>query len=240
MIEQENNMLFRIGMENNVEGRSLAWVLGHPGCFAYGKDSDAALEAAPAAIQDYITWIGSHIDDNWLAPDEIEVHLEESWDVYGINEEYELDQDGYEVNAWFLHDWKPLTRVDFMRGLQLLSMSRMELMQTVKDLSPTGLDEKRPGERWSIAGILGHVGGAEWWYMDRLGLAFPREQVPEDPFERLKAVRTHLLKALPSLVDSQQVVGINGEFWSPRKLLRRAVWHERDHSEHIVKLLAGN
>jgi hypothetical protein len=34
------------------------------------------------------------------------------------------------------------------------------------------------------------------------------------------------------------VVGLEGEFWSPRKLLRRAVWHERDHSQHIRQLCA--
>jgi len=34
-----------------------------------------------------------------------------------------------------------------------------------------------------------------------------------------------------------QVVGLDGEFWSPRKLLRRTVWHERDHVDHIRKLI---
>jgi hypothetical protein len=34
-----------------------------------------------------------------------------------------------------------------------------------------------------------------------------------------------------------KVVGVEGEMWSPRKVLRRAVWHERDHTEHIRKLL---
>ena len=35
----------------------------------------------------------------------------------------------------------------------------------------------------------------------------------------------------------KQVIGVDGEFWSPRKVLRRALWHERDHMEHIKKLL---
>jgi hypothetical protein len=183
-------MLFRIGMENNVEGRSLAWVLGHPGCYAYGKDSAAALEAVPAAIQDYNTWISSHIDQNWLEPGEIEIRLDESWEVYCINEDYDLVQDGYEVNAWFLDDWKPLTSEDVARGLQLLTMSRMGLEHSVKDLSQAQLEEKRPGERWSIAGILGHVGGAEWWYLDRLGLAFPREHGAPGPL-RAPGCHTH-------------------------------------------------
>jgi len=30
---------------------------------------------------------------------------------------------------------------------------------------------------------------------------------------------------------------MEGEIWSPRKALRRAVWHERDHTEHIRKIL---
>ena len=35
--------MFRIGLENNTEGRSQVWVLGHPGCFAYGQDGPAAV-----------------------------------------------------------------------------------------------------------------------------------------------------------------------------------------------------
>jgi hypothetical protein len=42
------------------EGRSLAWVLGHPGCFAYGADGDQALAGVPATIQAYGDWIAGH------------------------------------------------------------------------------------------------------------------------------------------------------------------------------------
>jgi hypothetical protein len=86
---------------------------------------------------------------------------------------------------------------------------------------------------------LGHVGGAEWWYLDRLGLTFPRALVPGEPFERLRVVRAHLGDVLPELVGSRQVVGTAGEFWSPRKVLRRAAWHERDHTAHIWELREG-
>ena len=33
-------MRFRVGLENNFEGRSLAWGLEHPGCFAYVTNSE--------------------------------------------------------------------------------------------------------------------------------------------------------------------------------------------------------
>ena len=45
--------VFHIGLENNAEGRSQAWVLDHPGCFAYGVDGASALAAAPDAIRKY-------------------------------------------------------------------------------------------------------------------------------------------------------------------------------------------
>jgi hypothetical protein len=232
--------VFHIGLENNAEGRSQAWVLGHPGCFAYGVDGSAALEAIPKAIQDYRLWIAAHTSQSWLSPDDAErneYRLEETWECYSINSDFELVQDGYEVNAWFRHDWIPLSAEDIQRALLLLSWGRAELLKIVRNMSSERLDRTYPKERWSIAGILKHIGGAEWWYQDRLGLAFARSEVPEDPFERLEVVRSHLVEILPTLAGSTQVVGLSGEFWSPRKLLRRAVWHEYDHIAHIRKLL---
>lgn len=230
-------MQFKIGLENNTEGRSMAWVLGHPGCFAYGKDGAEALAAAPQAIQTYISWVGSHTGHSWLSLEEPSLQLTETWECYTIDDDFELSTEGYEVNAWFRDDWKPLNVDDLARGMMILAWSRVELLETVQDLSDEVLERRYPNERWNINGILRHIGGAEWWYLDRLGLAFPREEVPAEPFVRLEKVRDYLNQSLPGLVGSKQVVGVDGEFWSPRKLLRRAAWHERDHIEHIRKLL---
>jgi hypothetical protein len=232
-------MLFRIGLENGAEGRSQAWALEHPGCFAYGQDGHAALHNLPAAIQDYIEWIARHDEQPWLSAPLGELEAEEIWEVFTIDEAYELAEEGYEVNAWFRHDWKPLSEVDVDRGLKLLSWNREDLLDTVTGLSRETLEARRVNERWTIAGILKHIGGAEWWYLDRLGLAFPRAEAPEEPFTRLELVRAELLKRLPGLAGSRQVTGVDGEFWSPRKLLRRAAWHERDHITHIKKLLGS-
>ena len=228
-------MYFRIGLENNVEGRSLAWILDHPGCFAYGQDGSEAIASAPAAIQEYADWIVSH-GGSWLDPESIQLVVDETWDVYTIGADYEPAETGYEVNAWFRHDWKPLSAGEIERGLDLLAWSREDLLASVQGLSDEGMHVKLPGERWDIAGVLRHVGGAEWWYLDRLGLAFPRREIPETPFERLALVRAHLEEVLPTLAGLVRVVGVNGELWSPRKLLRRGLWHERDHTSHIYKL----
>jgi hypothetical protein len=228
--------VYRIGLENGAEGRSQAWVLEHPGCFAYGPDGDAALRAASQAIRDYGEWIARRSGERWLPDDPFEVELADTWQVYSINESFQRVDEGYEVNAWFLDDWRPLTADEVGRGRKLLEWSREDLLAAVAGLSDEALDLRLPDQRWSIRGVLGHVGGAEWWYLDRLGLAFPRALVPQDPFERLRVVRAHLNDVLPGLTGSRQVLGTDGEFWSPRKLLRRAVWHERDHTGHIWQL----
>lgn len=187
---------------------------------------------------EYFAWTANR--SGAASPDlteEIELVIADTWEGYSIDEHYDPVENGYEVNAWFWHDWKPLIREDMDRGLALLSWCREDLLDCVRDLDETILQRRYPGERWSIAGILGHIGSAEWWYLDRMGLVFPRQELPDDPFARLSLVRQTLVQVLPTLVESVQVVGKEGEIWSPRKLLRRAIWHERDHTQHIHKLL---
>ena len=52
-------------------------------------------------------------------------------------------------------------------------------------------------------------------------------------------MRERLEQVLPGLAGNSQVRGVDGELWSPRKLLRYALWHERDHVRHIYKLRFG-
>jgi hypothetical protein len=234
-------MDFRAGVENNNEGRSIAWALEHPGCFAYGMSVDAALSNLKGSLDKYAGWILHHEPRTWLsfAVDDVDFIVDGIWDVYYINDTMEKvnEATGYSVESFFPYDWKPLEAIDIEHGLKLLAWSREDLLKTVKGLSPEKLEATYMGERWSINGILGHTGGAEWWYLDRLGLAFPRKDVPEEPMKRLEKVREHLNATLPKLEGVKQVLGVDGEFWSPRKILRRALWHERDHVVHIKKLL---
>jgi hypothetical protein len=228
--------MFRIGLENNFEGRSEAWVLGHPGCFCYGKIDTDALNGIPQAIRDYRAWISNHTTDSWFPAGE-EYMLEETWDCYSIDDDFQLANEGYEVNSWFRDDWIPLTMEEIQRGLLLLAWGREQLLDITSTLDSEKLNRTYPGERWSILGIVRHIGDGDWWYQDRFGLASPASQLPDEEFQRLEKIRANLLNFLPDMAGSKQVLGMEGEFWSPRKLLRRAVWHEYDHIAHIRKLL---
>jgi len=232
-------MIFRVGVENNNEGRSIAWALEHPGCFAYGGNVSAACVNLEGAIQSYATWILKHDHHTWLNFDEVEIFPEETWEVYFIDDNLDKtsDVDGYSVESFFRYDWRPLKKEEVEHALKMLTWSRADLMKVISGLSAGKLDATYPMERWSINGILNHIGGAEWWYLDRLGLAFPKSEVSDEPLTRLIQTRDALTKILPTLVGVTQVVGQDGELWSPRKLLRRALWHEMDHIKHIQKLI---
>lgn len=234
-------MILAIGLENGIEGRSLAYALDHPGCFAYGADGGDAIVSLPQAFLKYRDWIAQHTPDSWLAElGDFDIRLVDTWQTYSIDNQFDpTDAEGTEINAWFRHDWKPLSIQDVRRGLILLKWSRADLLASAAELTPAVLDEQHSGERRTIRGILAHVATAEWWYLNRLNLTanLARSSLPKDPFQLLDVVRVRLEEVLPEMAGSQQVVGIDGQFWSPRKLLRRALWHELDHVGHIYKLL---
>ncbi len=230
-------MRIRIGMENGYENRSLAWALDFPGCFAYGADAATALLKMPRALLNYRDWAEKHAGREYIELGDLDLRTVESFDVYSVDENLEPADTGHLVNAWFRDDWRPLSGEDVQCGLELLSWSRADLLAIGQHLPADLLDRELPGERWSIRGILGHIAHAEWWYLDRLGLGGERSELPEEVFERLDCVRARLLAALPGLVGIKQVVGLRGEFWSPRKVLRRALWHEMDHIGHIAHLI---
>lgn len=230
-------MQIRIGLELNNEGRALAWALDYPGCFAYGKDGPEAVITLAREMVVYVQWISSHSGSSWLDAEDFDLRIIETYEVFTMNDQYELEEGSYAVNAWFRHDWKPLKNHEIERGLELLLWSREDLLQTIGLLSDELLDRQYEGERWSIRGIIKHIANAEWWYLDRLNLAGnDRDKMPKDALPRLSWVREKFNLALPLLAGKDLVIGKEGEFWSPRKLLRRALWHEIDHRQHIQKL----
>jgi len=142
------------------------------------------------------------------------------------------------VNAFFENDKMPLTEREVEYARHLLSLNRRDLEATVLGLAAGVLDTTIPGEvRDNIRGILRHIGTAEWWYWDRLGLAFPRDQRSDDVFTLLSKVREFTLVRLPELIGGERTTVRSGETWSFRKLVRRAIWHERVHTLQIGRYL---
>jgi uncharacterized damage-inducible protein DinB len=217
-------MLYHLNLES-MEDRWIAYVSELPGCYVSDLDQTVALAKAPYAVADYWGWLRAHGE---AVPDEpIQTRVDE------IHRAWNSEPD-YEVNAFFAADRSPLAPDEITHALRLFEWSRADLLTAVEALSPADL-AREVEDGWSIRRILLHVGGAEWWYLDRLGLAFPEAEVPEEPSARLDKVRAHFRGVLPTLARDERLTEPDHECWSPRKMLRRALWHERDHTDHILQ-----
>jgi predicted RNase H-like HicB family nuclease len=225
-------MDYHLGIEDIEPGNWVAWVFEIPGCYARGSTRDQAVSLAPSAVKEHLVRLG---ESNGGAEDK------DSGFRVVIAEEFRAFRSSpdYIVNAFFDNDTLPLTRDDIDYTCRLLSLNRDDLLAIVTPLAADRLDLEIPDEvQKNIRGILRHIGTAEWWYWNRLGLAFPWSELPDDVFTLLRAVREFTLHQLPKLVGSTQVANRSGEMWSPRKLVRRAVWHERVHTLQIARYLS--
>jgi predicted RNase H-like HicB family nuclease len=222
---------YHLGIEDMEPGNWVAWVFEFPGCYARGIRRQAALDSAPAAIEELISRLKQAGFPVSGAGKPVEVSIAEEFRSFPSSPDYL-------VNAFFENDRIPLSEDDNNYARLLLDLNRNELLAIITGLSEDVLDRTVPGEvQKNVRGIIRHIGSAEWWYWDRLGLAFPRAQRPEDPFDMLKTLREFTLHHLPGLVGSSELTVCLGEKWSPRKLLRRTIWHERVHTLQIARYL---
>lgn len=219
-------MTYIVCVEEN-EGRWIAHVPDLPGCYFTHKDREQAIQHIPAEVEAYVGWCKDHgLRVSGLSEPMIVAEVIRTWE----------SEDGYEVNAFFASDRPPLIEEELPQFEHLLNATREDLLAVVADLMEDSLVREFPNERWSISGILMHVAHADWWYLDRLGLAFPREELIDESFSCLEQVRDFMLATLPALTKRTGVMTMAGETWAARKVMRRALWHERDHTEHIRKL----
>lgn len=232
-------MQIRIGLENNIEGRTLAWALDYPGCFAYGMDEAESLIRLPRALLEYEVWIKDHTTDSWVYLQDMDMRVVESFETFYIDENYNRvpEGQGYEINAWFIDDWRPLTEIEIERGLRIFHWQREELLAGLTTLDPEILERNFPGQRWNILGIAKHIANAELWYLSRLNLTdLTHKDLHADPQSRLGQTAALINRIFPKFKNEVNVTGIEGEIWSYRKILRRTLWHQRDHIEHIKEL----
>lgn len=219
-------MPYSLNLEE-VEGRWLAHVAELPGAFAAGPTVEAAVAEAPRAILDYLVWSE--------AP--AAAALNPASSVREIIRAWEYAPD-YEVNAFFATDRPPLTEADATEARRLLYLAQAELLDAYLGVDHADLERVLPGDERSIADILRHVATGENWCLDHFGLAHDGVWNLQDPLSRLLLARQQLLDVLPHLVGDERVLMVNGELWSPRKIVRRALWHAREHAAHIRGLRA--
>ena len=233
-------MIIRIGMENNIEGRSLAWALDLPGCFAYGEDEAEALINLPRSVLNYAAWINNHTNTTWLTIADFDLRVVEQFTTFRLGADYKPapPDEGNEINAWFIDDWRPLSNQEIKQCLTIFKWQRDELLAGLSTLDKDLINMTQPGQRWPIIGIAKHIANAELWYLERLNLAnYSKENLSPEYVTRLEQTSMLINQIFPTFTDEVNVRGVDGEFWSYRKIMRRTLWHQRDHIDHIKQLV---
>lgn len=224
-------MRYRVAVEDIEPGHWVAWVLDLPGCYSNGPTDEAAVAAAPGAIAAYYRWMRRHDPTSPEAPDGIDVEVVERFTAHPA-----AGQPDYLVNALFDDDRRLLDHGDVAVAARLLEWAEADL-DDVLDCVPPELLTDAGTQRSDVAGIVMHIVTAENWYFGMLGLDLDRRSAPAEPRLWLAAVQANTRAQLPHLIGDGQVVTFSGETWTARKVLRRALWHTRDHTQHIAQLL---
>lgn len=212
-----------------METRWIAYADSFFGCFASDEDRDEAVAKLPGALRAYLEWCSAHCMPAHSAPDPLD-----PIEINEIVKEWFHPSSGESINAFFAADVAPLTaeEVDFVDCL--LEWTRTDLLDAFVDLPKETLSQKVVGD-WSIGGIIHHTARADRWYLSALGLAPAWSEAPEEKglVALLNWTQSLWQTALPGLIDNTRIDLVNGELWSPRKLVRRAIWHRRDHAGHV-------
>lgn len=214
-----------------IEGRVLLFALDLPGCWAEGRTEAEALEEVPAALAAYRAWragLGDAVPDQVGQPCVVER-------IPG-----RFLPDGSEVNALFAPERRPPDGA-------LLGLCRRLLERSGEDL--VAAMAAIPADRWDAVPVgdrtprqtIAHVAQAELWYLGRFTHA-PRPLLTDHPSgspEQFAAVHAALLGWLETAAPNQlgQVIVEREEEWTVRKLLRRALWHERTHTADLRRTI---
>lgn len=228
-------MRYRLAVEDIEPDHWVAWALDLPACFSSAPTQMAAVAHAPDRIAEYYTWLSTHDSTLPVMSRPFEAEVVETFHSLASSEDPE-----YLVNAFFEDDRRPLDYWDVEVALRLLQWTRQDLLDAAGLATQEQMAAPIAGEWWaSVPGILVHVASVENWYFGHFGLGLDRAQLPGDLFERLRAVRANTQAQFVTLAGDDRVVSKWDELWSARKVLRRTLWHERDHTQQIAQLLAG-
>ena len=217
------------------DGTVLAQVLDLPGCFAKGQSEAVVAIRLQMAVPDYYRWLSMQDADTPTMSGEVELIVRERVPVtmHGL----------HEVRAFFAPDAEPLSEDDLGWGLALMSYAHIDLMHYAATLDAATLDWQSTPDMWSIRQIVDHLAQMETWLATRLDEQ-PQvpiiAELPGDTLQRYDKIHERAMQRYSSAAPEQRtlITEYNTERWSMRKMLRRSILHEREHTEQVALILA--
>jgi predicted RNase H-like HicB family nuclease len=206
---------FPLGLEEGPDGAIRVHALSLPGCTSEGATRDEALAAFPAALADWFALL-AEVGERTPEP-EAELDL-------AIDEWVETDADvaAGETNVCYEADLAPLESFEIDLLLRRLGDLRGRLLRTVRQIPDAELDAIELPGGYTLRRALDELARAQWWTLSRLG-ASPMAEIPERTLGRLDTAMALVLQCFTEMPAEQRAapLEIEGELWSPRKVLRR-------------------
>lgn len=209
----------RVGLEEGADGAVMAHALNVPGCVAVGESAEAAVGAFERALMEWLRFLA--VSGEPVPPPDAELEL-------AVDEWVSTDARVSigESEALFEDDVRPLTQDEAERGVQRLGSLRGRILAHVRRRPDALLDAETPGGM-TARRVLEELARAQWWTLSRLG-ATPMAEVPEKTLQRLDTALALVVDRLTTLPDELRGyrLELDGEAWTPRKVLRRLLWLE--------------
>jgi hypothetical protein len=209
---------FPVGLEQDASGATRVHPLTLIGCAAEGASPEAALEAFAAELGAWLRFAATCGEPVPPTDAELDITVDE-W----ISTEVAVARGA--SDACFEADLQPLEEGDVSTALRRLGDLRGQLLRAARSVGEARLDEL--GGEWTARRILDELARAQWWTLSRLG-ASPLAELPGTTLGRLDTAIALVVDRFTSLPTGSRgtVLDIDGERWTPRKVLRRLLWLE--------------
>jgi hypothetical protein len=201
-------------MEEIEPGRWLVSVFDMPGCYSSAFSDEAALAAAPEQARWYYRWLASKDGGFPEIDGALRVEIVERIPLRGF----------FEKDAQALWPW------DLDLALRVLAWNREDFLISLREDRALAASLDAQAAQTKLAE---HIYRSELWLLSRLHINTEDMELPASPLERLAIIRQRVVEMLPEWVNSDSIVVTENEKWSPRKVLRRLLWHDRDHIPHL-------
>lgn len=210
---------FSVGLEEGRDGATLVHALDLPGCVAGGATQEAALTAFSRSLSEWLHTLGRLGEPVPDPETELEIAVDE-WLVSDAGVELG------ESTALFAADRAPLAESELLSLLRRLGDLRGLLLRRVRSLPDDALDRVWRG-RYTARLALEELARGQWWTLSRLGSSSMAE-VPTKTIQRLDTAMALVVRRFTELPPDRRdsIVELEGEEWSPRKVLRRLLWLE--------------
>lgn len=227
-------------MDISKTGRVMAHLLEPPGLACIFSSKEDMYLHLPKLILEHLAWLKKYGEKTFHnSKNKIKIEIKEEVNVSGNFES------GDDV-GFYKSDTNSLTEPSLEYYLKLLNYSRNELLNTLNKLPSASIHYRRKKGKRTIYEVLQHIGRAELWYITRIekkeNPAFDSlyNSLNGEIFNALKNVRREFIKRMNNLSPAQKKeVFIPShhtklkEKWTARKVLRRALEHEREHTRNI-------